>query len=157
MVGACNKNGYFYALKQAAPSTLAWKAHLGMDQTQEQIIFCGGSAVYDGTSLYVGANQAPNQTAPGSIYKLNPANGQTQWYTGLDNGPVIGSPSLDGAGVLAVPTYNQANSNGAVYLVNKANGTVLKKFSENFTLFAQPVFANNELLIAGANLQAFAP
>jgi hypothetical protein len=156
MVGACNKNGVFYALKQADLSAPVWTRRLGVREPAT-ITFCGGSAAYDGTKLYVGANQRPNTTLPGSIYQLDPTTGHPDWYTGLDNGPVIGSPSIDGAGVLAVPTYNQAASTGAVYLVDKSNGTILKKLSFTGPIFAQPVFEGDQLLVAGPTLQAFAP
>jgi outer membrane protein assembly factor BamB len=157
MVGACDKNGVFYAFKQSDFSAPAWTDQLGNDGTPNQIIFCGGSAAYDGTSLFVGANEKPGTTMPGSIYELNPSTGAVEWYTGLDNGPVIGTPSLDGSGILAVPTYNQAAFTGAVYLIDKSNGHLLKKLSFNGPIFAQPVFEGGQLLVAGPSLQAFTP
>jgi outer membrane protein assembly factor BamB len=117
----------------------------------------GGSAAYDGTKLYVGAHQPPNKPSPGSIYRLDPTTGHIDWYTGLRNGPVLGTPSVDGSGVLAVRTFNQAASTGAVYLVDKSNGTILKKLSFSGPIFAQPVFEGGQLLVAGPSLQAFTP
>jgi len=156
MVGACNKNGVFYAFRQADLSAPAWTRRLGVREPSPGL-FCGGSAAFDGTKLYVGANQRPNTTLPGGIYQLDPTTGHPDWYTGLDNGPVLGTPTVDGAGVLAVPTFNGAGNNGAVYLVDKSNGTILKKLSFAGPIFAQPVFEEGRLLVAGPSLQAFTP
>jgi len=156
MVGACNKNGVFYAFRQADLSAPAWTQRLGVSEPSPGL-FCGGSAAYDGTKLYVGANQPPNKPSSGSGYRLDPTTGRVDWYTGLGNGPVLGSPSVDGSGVLAIPTFNQAASTGAVYLVDKSNGTILKKLSFAGPIFAQPVFEEGRLLVAGPSLQAFTP
>ena len=64
---------------------------------------------------------------------------------------------LDGAGILAVPTFNKAGKNGAVYLIDKTDGSIRRTFNYSGPIFAQPVFANNELLIAGPDLQAYTP
>jgi outer membrane protein assembly factor BamB len=156
MVGACNKNGVFYAFAQVDLTAPAWTQRLGVSEPSPGL-FCGGSAAYDGTKLYVGANQPPTKPSPGSIYQLDPATGHIDWYRGLGNGPVLGTPSLDGAGVLAVPTFNQAANSGAVYLVDKSNGTILNKLAFSGPIFAQPVFEDGQLLVAGPSLQAFAP
>jgi polyvinyl alcohol dehydrogenase (cytochrome) len=158
MVGACDKNGVFYALAQANPTTPVWTRRLGIPPAPGSLAFCGGSAVYDGTHLFVGADARTSGAEPGSIYELNPKSGAVLWETPLSTGPVIGTPSLDGAGVLAVPTYNHASgATSAVYLINKANGTILRTINYRGPIFAQPVFADGELLIAGPTLQAYRP
>ena len=43
------------------------------------------------------------------------------WQTGLPNS-VIGSPSLNGGGVIAVGTYDFTATPNAVYVINAANG-----------------------------------
>ena len=64
----------------------------------------------------------------------------------------MGSPTLNGAGVLAAGTYNTANVTlNAVYLLNTANGTILTTIPEtNSIVFAQPVFAGTHLFVANA-------
>ena len=91
------------------------------------------------------------------MYKLNPSNGAVEWYTPLATAAVVGSPSLDGSGVLAVPTYNISGGDSAIYLIDKTNGSVKRTITYTTPLFAQPVYADGELLIAGPNLQAYTP
>jgi polyvinyl alcohol dehydrogenase (cytochrome) len=157
MVGACDKNGVFYALQQADLSAPVWTQQLSIPPAPGSLAFCGDSAVYDGTVLYVGADARTPSDPPGSIYALDPATGAVLWETALSTGPVIGSPSLDGSGVLAVPTYNSKGGTSAVYLVDKSNGLILRTITYSGPIFAQPVFANGELFVAGATLQAYIP
>jgi outer membrane protein assembly factor BamB len=158
MVGACDKNGVFYALAQASPNAPVWTRKLGIPPAPNSLAFCGGSAVYDGTHLFVGADARTSGAPAGSIYELNPKTGRVVWEKPLSSGPVVGSPSLDGAGVLAVPTYNHTSgAMSAVYLINKATGAILRTISYSGPVFAQPVFADGELLIAGPTLQAYVP
>ena len=155
MVGACNKNGVFYALTQSDPSAPAWTYTLGIPPTPGSLAFCGGAAVYNGSDLFVGADATTTGAPPGSMYELTPG-GTEVWETALSAGPVVGSPSLDGAGVLAVPTY-VSTGKSAVYLMNAANGAILHTISYNGPVFAQPVFADGELIVGGPTLQAYVP
>jgi polyvinyl alcohol dehydrogenase (cytochrome) len=158
MVGACNKNGVFYALKQSDLSSPVWTRTVGIPPAKGSEAFCGGSAVFDGTSLYVGADAQTTTSPPGSMYQLDPTTGAVVWYTPLPTAAVVGSPSLDGAGVLAVPTFNvSGGGSSAVYLINKIDGSILRTISYNGPVFAQPVFASGELLVAGPTLQAYVP
>jgi outer membrane protein assembly factor BamB len=157
MVGACNKNGVFYALTQSDPSSPVWTRQLGIPPAHGSLAFCGGSAVWDGTDLFVGADAATSTSPPGSVYELNPATGAVVWEIPLSTGPVVGSPSLDGSGVLAVPTYNSKGGTSAVYLIDKNSGTILRTINYSGPIFAQPVFADGELLVAGPTLQAYVP
>lgn len=156
MVGACAKNGVFYALNQADLATPVWTYALGIPPAPGSLAFCGGSAVYNGTDLFVGADATSSGAEPGSIYQLT-TSGAKVWETPLAAGPVIGTPSLDGAGVLAVPTFNSSGGSSAVYLVNASNGAVLRTINYKGPIFAQPVFANGELIVAGPTLQAYVP
>jgi hypothetical protein len=71
---------------------------------------------------------------------------------------VIGTPSLDGSGVLVVPTYDKTpGAHSAVYLVEASTGAILKTITTSGPIFAQPVFADGELIIAGPTLQAYQP
>jgi outer membrane protein assembly factor BamB len=163
-VGACNKDGVFYVLNQSAPNTLAWAATIGTPPAPDSLDFCGDAAVYDGSDLFIGGNPnpnassscAPNCAGAGYVYELTTSGAQL-WSTPVD-GPVVGGVSLDGSGVLAVPTYNAASGvSSAVYLIDAANGTIERTISTSGPIFAQPVFADNELLVAGSTLQAYAP
>jgi hypothetical protein len=64
----------------------------------------------------------------------------------------MGSPTLNGAGVLAAATYNISDITlNAVYLLNSSNGNILATIPQTNTIvFAQPVFAGNHLFVANA-------
>jgi outer membrane protein assembly factor BamB len=157
MVGACDKNGVFYALTQADPNTPLWTDTLGIPPASGSLAFCGGSAVYNGSDLFVGADAPRSGDPPGSEYELTPSGTQV-WETPLSSGPVVGDPSLDGSGVLAVPTYNSTSGGkSAVYLMDASTGTILRTINYSGPVFAQPVFADSELIVAGTTLQAYVP
>jgi len=156
MVGACDKNGVFYALTQADPNTPLWTDTLGIPPAAGSLAFCGGAAVYNGSDLWVGADAPKSGDPPGSEYELTPSGGEV-WETALSTGPVVGNPSLDGSGVLAVPTYNSSGGKSAVYLMEASNGTILRTINYSGPVFAQPVFADDELIVAGPTLQAYVP
>jgi hypothetical protein len=64
----------------------------------------------------------------------------------------MGSPSEDAGGVIAAPTFRSANGHLGVYLLNAKNGAVIKEIlTGKAEVFPQPVFAENDLLIAGAD------
>jgi len=156
MVGANGKDGIFHALDannlQNGP---VWSFQVGT--TENFSIGTDLAApIWDSTSrkLFVAGNQTTiNATVfRGSVRAFNPANGNVIWETGLTGGPVMGSPTLNGAGVLAAGTYNISNITlNAVYLLNAANGNILTTIPEtNNIVFAQPVFAGNHLFVATA-------
>jgi acyl dehydratase len=64
----------------------------------------------------------------------------------------MGSPTLNGAGVLAAGTYNITTvALNSVYLLNAATGTILKTIAQpNNIVFPQPVFAGDHLFVANA-------
>ena len=107
-----------------------------------------------------------SQVFAGSVRAFNPADGTVIWETGLTGGPVMGSPSLDGAGVLAAGTFNETDiTQNAVYLLDSSNGNILTTIPEpKGVVFAQPVFAGNDLFVTTAGdffsqgtLTAFVP
>ena len=57
----------------------------------------------------------------------------------------MGSPTMDGAGVIAVGTLPPGAP--AVYLVSASNGSMLSKLT-SADAFAQPVFAEDEIFTA---------
>jgi outer membrane protein assembly factor BamB len=156
LVGDCDKNGHFYALK--VPSMqLAWQAKVanlaGPGDPQ-----CVASAAYDGKSLYITARNTTigGKSYQGSIRKLNAQTGAVAWQTPLPNG-AFGTPTLDGAGVLAVGTYDFTDTDQAVYLLNAATGSILASIPADPT-FAQSVFANGWMFTAsGSGVTAWAP
>jgi hypothetical protein len=64
----------------------------------------------------------------------------------------MGSPTLNGTGVLAAGTYNTADvTQNAVYLLDASNGNILTTIPQsNNIVFAQPVFAGTHLFVANA-------
>src|SRR6266852_2700448 len=129
-VGACNKNGVYYALS-ANPlgSSPLWALTAGAPNvmgggTGE----CIASAVWDGPAgtLYIGGNATTIGALSygGSIGQVNPATGSYLWHTGLPCS-VEGTPSLDSAGVLAVGTFEFGNCATGAYLINASTGAIL--------------------------------
>jgi outer membrane protein assembly factor BamB len=161
MVGACNKNGTFYALEQndlaAGPvwqDTMTVPYPGGAEE-------CDSAADYDGGQLIVGGG-APTtiggQTYMGSVQSFNPATGAVNWQTGLD-GTIVGTPTEDGGGVVAAQTFQSNNKELGVYLLNASTGAIIGFIKTNTPLFGQAVFDQNDLIVgAGAafGLQAFA-
>jgi outer membrane protein assembly factor BamB len=151
MVGACNKNGYYYALARndlrAGP---VWSLRVGAVSSGANNDECISSAVWNGRSLFIAG---PPTTINGSRYKgsirqVNPANGHVIWATGLP-GDVDGSPSMDASGVLSVATYDFSGAPNADYLVSARTGVILATLStDNSPEFPQPVFADHYVLLA---------
>ena len=81
------------------------------------------------------------------------------WATGLPS-QVLSTPSLDGAGLLAVGTYSDGPDPEADYLLNASTGAIVATVSNgDSSQFAQPVFADQYLFIAtaAAGLYAYEP
>ncbi len=155
MVGACNKNGWFYALRTAGLSAgPVWKLQVGAgfsNTTGEQ---CIAGAVWDGSRLFVAGNQTTiaGTSYFGSMRRINPATGAALWATGLP-GAVMGTPTLNGSGVLAAASYDATSgSTNEAYLLNASTGQLMATLSIGGAReFAQPVFADNHLLLATIN------
>ncbi|HYS33005.1 MAG TPA: PQQ-binding-like beta-propeller repeat protein [Streptosporangiaceae bacterium] len=150
-VGACNKNGVFYALHRSTMK-LAWSRRIGAPAPRHGISNCSASAISNGTTLFVaGPRHLINGTAyPGSVQALNPNTGALLWQTGLANG-VIGSPSMDGGGVLAVGTYDFTNTPNEVYLLDATTGQIVRRLARGSADFAQSVFAEDRLYTANGD------
>lgn len=153
MVGACNKNGVYYALPQddltAGP---LWQTVITIPYpgSYEE---CDAAAVWNGQDLIEGGGAPTSITGTsylGSVQALTPDTGKQLWQTGVP-GFVIGSPTEDGAGVVAVSFYNaDTAADMGVYLLDASNGQIIDKISlPREFIFSQPVFANNDLLVAG--------
>jgi outer membrane protein assembly factor BamB len=156
-VSACDKNGILYVLNRSTMKLAWWKRigagfgpNLGIGR-------CVSATAYDGKHLYIGADQIQinGTTYRGSVTALNPATGHRIWITGLPDS-VLGTPSLDGAGVIAVGTYDTSQVPNAVYLINAANGRIIRTLLAGGYDFAQSAFAQGRLYVANTNgLYAF--
>jgi outer membrane protein assembly factor BamB len=132
MVAACNKNGILYAFRAAdLAAGPVWQLDLGGSNDFQ----CLAAATWDGRNLFAGG-------ISGEVAEVDPATGTPIWSVTLPH-PVVGSPTLDGAGVLAVPTTGKG---GGTYLLNSATGAILATLSLGAD-FAQPVFADNYLFV----------
>jgi len=155
-VGACNKNGDYYLLADnPLGTTPLWTAPISQPASGG-VMACLASAIYDGHTgqLYVAGN-APlgSTTNAGSVRELDPADGSVIWQTNLPCA-VMGTPSLDSAGVLAAGTYNcfkppPPGFTPGAYLLKASNGAMLKTLPVGSSkVFGQPVFAEGSLFVA---------
>jgi outer membrane protein assembly factor BamB len=169
LVGANGKDGIFHVLDAThLENGPIWSYQVGTTE-DFSIGACLAAPIWDSTGkrLFVGSNQTTiqSQVFAGSIRCFVPGTGTVIWETGLAGGPVMGSPTLNGAGVLAAGTYNITNSTqNAVYLLDASNGNILTTVPETALVFAQPVFAGDHLFVAtsgaftpGGALTAFTP
>jgi outer membrane protein assembly factor BamB len=152
LVGACNKNGLYYAFRQNdLKDGPVWEHRMTVTYpggAKE----CDSAATWDGTNLVEGGG-APTTingtTYPGSLQSLDPSTGLSIWETGL-TGSVVGSPSENGAGVLAAPVYQSADGQLGVYLLNVATGAIIGFIpTPHSPLFGQAVFSNDDIIIGG--------
>jgi outer membrane protein assembly factor BamB len=164
LVGACSKNGRYYVLRagdlHAGP---VWSRKLGVDAREPNGGSCLAATIWDpGHRLLIaGANRTTLEgvTVPGSLRALSPRDGSVRWATALPDGPVMGAPTLNGSGVVAAGTYDSADpTTNAVYLVDAADGSILRTILVSSPVFAQPVFAGSHLFVAdtGGTLTAYA-
>jgi polyvinyl alcohol dehydrogenase (cytochrome) len=149
-VGACNKNGRFYAL-DAHTLRLRWFLQAGDPHLPgSRSGLCLGSAVWDGAHLFVGgpATTIEGTEYHGSVRQVDPATGAIRWETGLP-AAVQGSPTLSGGGVIAANTYDFApGAVPGVYLLDAATGALLRTLSRGDSTFAQPAFAGPYVFVA---------
>jgi outer membrane protein assembly factor BamB len=162
MVGACNKDGNYYALEQARLSAgPVWIARISgkwpaegnclaaaiWDSDRQRLFIAGAQTTIDGTAYR------------GSIRRLDPATGEFIWETGLPS-VAWGSPTMNGAGVIAVGGFDtDPEAENGAFLVNSNNGEILATVADGSRIFAQPVFADPYLFIAtqGEGLIAYTP
>ena len=163
-VGACNKNGLFYALA-ANPlgSSPLWTDMIGA-AAAGTLSSCLASAVWNGPAgaLYIGGDGTTigGVSFGGSIRQVNPGTGAFIWQAGLPCA-VMGTPTLDSAGVLAAGTYTcPGTSTPGAYLINASTGAKLKTLPVGSgRVFGQPVFAQGTVFVATETkgLYDFAP
>jgi len=156
-VGACNKDGVFYALRQAT-MTLAWQQRIGASYAGGDTAECNGAPAYNGKDLFFAgtAVKIRGQAYRGSVQERTASNGRLIWERGLSEG-VTGSPTLDGAHVLAAGTYDSGLAREETYLVDASTGRILRDLASGLD-FAQGVFADGWLFTANASgVAAWAP
>ncbi len=126
MVGALNKNGYYYALDRnnfhAGPKGYLWRAHLSTPgPTSKSSI---SSSAYDGTYIYTegSSTNINGQYCPGSVRALDPATGNFIWqYCALGQG--VG-------GVIVTPQVVIAEAGTTMLVLNSQTGVLLWSFND---------------------------
>lgn len=162
MIGACNKNGTFYAFReddlQEGP---VWDARISVDWSDGGN--CLGGAVWDPNESRVfvagGLTIIDGEEFQGSVQALDARTGRPLWQRGLPL-PIWGSSSLNGSGILAAPSFGGEETPGnGVYLLDAESGVILTQLDTGGSpVFAQPVFSDRYLFVATQNegLIAFA-
>jgi polyvinyl alcohol dehydrogenase (cytochrome) len=150
MVGECNKNGIYYAYRQAdLAAGPVWQYRVTVRYLGSSLE-CDSAAIWNGTDLIEGGGAPSSKSEPadsGSIVALNPNTGAPVWDTQL-NGTIVGSPTEDGGGVVAAQTWQTDDNQPGVYLLNAATGAVIGQIvTPEDNLFGQAVFANNSLIV----------
>jgi len=145
-VGACNKNGIFYAVDRST-MRLAWSVRITAKTSHHRLCIAG--AAYDGHSLYLAGQTTiiGGRTYRGSLTRVDATTGAVQWRTGLPNG-VNGTPTINGSGIIAVGTYLTSDIPDAIYLISARNGKILRTLSSGQQDFGQNVFANGQIVTA---------
>jgi outer membrane protein assembly factor BamB len=163
MVGACDKNGSYYAWSQKGLATgPVWSDQLG-NPAQQPNDACLATASWDGSNLVITTNSSTVSgiTYPAVSRKLDPGTGAILWQTGLADGPVLGNSAIDGAGVLAAITYAHGSTNppNELSLINSATGALLANYATPVPTGGGPVWADGYLLFGGSDgvLLAYRP
>ena len=163
-VGACNKNGMYYGLADNPLGTSPlWSDPVGAP-AGGGLSACLASSVWDGTTgaLYVSsdATTISSTSFGGSVRQVDPSTGAYIWQTGLPCA-VMGTPSLDSAGVLAAGTYTCPSSKTpGAYLLDASTGSIIATLPIGSNrVFSQPVFAQGTLFVSteSGGLYDFAP
>ncbi|HSS66926.1 MAG TPA: PQQ-binding-like beta-propeller repeat protein, partial [Nocardioidaceae bacterium] len=162
LVGACNKNGRFYAWHR---SNLAagpvWAVRVGKTGGTGTGA-CITSAAWDvhAERLFVASNTTTinGASAAGGLRALDPATGAFIWEKRLPCLPT-GSPTINGR-VVAVPMFScPAGVSPTVRLYRESSGRFLGSVPATGKTFAQPVFAHGMLYVASEDgtLTAYHP
>jgi outer membrane protein assembly factor BamB len=151
MVGACNKNGYYYAWQlgnlAAGP---VWKDQIGLTGHKSGGEICISGAIWDGSNLYVGGTPITigGVLYRGSIRKLDPATGAPVWLTGLP-AAVMTTPTMDGAGAIVATGYDfDPTVTNSAFLIDSATGSFVTVDDGGVRAAPSGVFADSYLLIA---------
>jgi hypothetical protein len=158
MVGAINKNGYYYAFRRddlaAGPLWTQYFATPGEGCVPCNQDFLAPSA-WDGTHLYVGgdAGQVNGQACAGSLSALNPSDGSDVWEDCLED-RVLGA-------VTAAPGIVEVNAGNQAMVMDATNGQRLFTYADpSGNYFWGPAQISNGVMYVinlDGNVFAFAP
>lgn len=123
-----------------------WDDQIGAPWTPSTDRQCLAAGIFDGSHLYLAANQSTSPSMAGSVLEVDPATGATIWRTALP-AAIEGTPSLNGSGVIAAASYDQSTTANGAWLLDAATGQILRTFQTNALEFAQPMFAGRYLLL----------
>jgi outer membrane protein assembly factor BamB len=109
---------------------------------------CLAAGIWDGSRLFLSGplTHIGSSDYRGSVRQVDPATGKPVWETGLP-GVVIGTPSINGAGIIAAPIFEFDSTLSGTYLLNASTGGIVR-FLPGGTQFAQPTFAGKYLFTA---------
>jgi outer membrane protein assembly factor BamB len=126
-----------------------WRFQVGASSINPPACIAG--AAFDGTRLYVGGNATTvtGATYAGSLRALDPTNGVPIWQVGLPAN-VLGSPTVNGSGVVAASTLEFFSAINATRLFDASTGAILNTLPTQH-VFAQPVWAEQSLIVATWN------
>jgi outer membrane protein assembly factor BamB len=125
----------------AATSRLAWSTAISEPYPASN---CLSASVFNAKSdrLYIASGEW--QKTKGTLVAMDAATGKVIWRLALP-APAIGSLSLDGEGLLAVPVFGDAS----VVFADAKTGHLLGQVNANHDqVFAQPVFSDQYLFVA---------
>jgi outer membrane protein assembly factor BamB len=152
MIGACNKNGVFYAFRQDdLEEGPVWAARISADWADGGN--CLGGAIWDPkqSRVFVTGGQVviDGEEFEGSVQALDANTGRPLWQRGLPL-PTWGTSSLNGSGILAAPSFGgEASPGNGVYLLEAESGAILTQLDTGGSpVFAQPVFSDRYLFVA---------
>jgi polyvinyl alcohol dehydrogenase (cytochrome) len=157
MVGAMNKNGYYYAFRQdnlaAGPVWTTYFATPG-----DACVECDGTflapSAWDGSHLFVGGGRGvinSNQTCDGSLSELDPSTGAPIWQDCL--------PEAVYGAVTAVPGVVEVNAGDQAMLMDASDGRNLFTYTESVSgnVFWGPAeFANGAMYVINQDGWIFA-
>jgi outer membrane protein assembly factor BamB len=152
LVGACNKDGYFYTVRTDTMA-LVWKRKVGTSTAAGEV-GCLSGAIWDGSRLFVPGNETTidGVTGPGAIRELDPATGAVRWELPLGANP-LGSGAINGNGIITVSGTDWAMGAGNGTTLLDRDGVVLRKLQDvrNFPQFSQSVFVDGALLMTNTD------
>jgi outer membrane protein assembly factor BamB len=171
LVGACNKDGWFYALDTEPTADgelpLVWKVEIGSPSSAGENGCLSGAVIEKGTGrMFIAGDVIDGTTETGRVREVDPATGATIWETPLPAN-ALGSGSINGNGVLAYAGMHWENQpDNGVYLLDASTGTLLATLKDaadatpecptcSYDEFAQPVWADGALWMS--NRTALSP
>ena len=150
MVGAVDKNGFYYAFNRASLSSgPVWSKQIAGAGACPQ---CGqgsiSSAVWDGSRIFVagGITSINGATCGGSVQALNPATGNFLWQTCLPK-TVMGA-------ITEVPGVIALIDGANLTLINTGSGAKLFNYSAH--LYGTPSISNGVLYVGSTTNQLYA-